>query len=324
MGMNMFAKLALLKQKYPIWGLTFTHILVYQATLLFILSCIALAINHFIYQYPGNVYLPKGVFLAGLNLLMIYIGFCLLQGRKGTIAQIAKEIFFLFVVILLVMLATNAVQYTPFSTIDETLLTIESLLHVDSRALIAWAHQRDALHSVLDLAYMSLAYQLCFIPVLVILTRQTKLIREYYFLLMTTTLLGMSFYYFFPTTAPASVMIGDFFSEEQKATFLKFFQIHHYIQPSTMEGGMISFPSFHVIWAWLCLYLVRQWRWVFILLLTMNFVLMVSCVLLGWHYCIDLAGSAVVIFLSHLLYDYILRWDARRQSANYIFSFGTT
>lgn len=87
---------------------------------------------------------------------------------------------------------------------------------------------------------------------------------------------------------------------------------------------MISFPSFHVIWAWLCLYLVRQWRWVFILLLTMNFVLMVSCVLLGWHYCIDLAGSAVVIFLSHLLYDYILRWDARRQSANYIFSFGTT
>ncbi len=281
--------------------LTRTTAFVYQAIVIVLLSLIALAVNHFYYQYPGNFYTPPDCFLTGSTLSLLYAGFFILQGRDGKITQIVKEVIYFFLVMTSVCLATTAAQYTPFPTIDQHILAFESFLNIDTNALLTWIHAKPLLKTVLDVVYSSINYQLCYIPLIVILAGRTDLIREYYFLLITTALIGFTFYYFFPTTAPASVINSEYFSEAQRATYLKFFQIHHYIQPSTMDGGMIALPSFHVIWAWLCLYLVREWRVVFLALLPINVLLIASCVLLGWHYCIDIVGSVVVIVFAHCL-----------------------
>ena len=68
---------------------------------------------------------------------------------------------------------------------------------------------------------------------------------------------------------------------------------------------MIAFPSFHIIWGWFCLYLSYGCRWLFIGLLPLNGLLFASCVLLGWHYPLDLVGAAFVILASHLLHGWL-------------------
>ncbi len=267
-----------------------------------LLTSLAFVVNDCFFQYPGNIYIPSGALLAGLNLLFMYAGLVLLSGRDGKIAQIFKELIYFFLIMALLGLATTAVQYTPFPVVDRHILALESFFRVDTRALIAWAHAKPGLVTVLDCIYASLDYQMCYIPLVIIAARRTDLIREYYFLLIITALTGFTFYYFFPTTAPASVFGGEYFSEAQWATSLKFFQIHHHIQPQTMEGGLIAMPSFHVIWAWLCLYLLRTWPMAVRIFLPVNLLLTASCVLLGWHYVLDIVGSVVVICIAHGLY----------------------
>ena len=67
---------------------------------------------------------------------------------------------------------------------------------------------------------------------------------------------------------------------------------------------MISLPSFHINWAWLCVYLIRNWPIACSLLAMINIILVISTILLGWHYVIDILGSIVTIVLGHGLYRY--------------------
>ncbi len=321
----MFAERTLSRQK-PVYDagrlrLIKTNALFYPSIALVLLSIIAFAVNDFIYQYPGNLYLPTGGFyvpsvgfyepsgylLLCLILPLMYAGFFLLHGADGKMTQIIKEWIYFFLILVLFVVAANAMQYTPFTTIDRSILKFESLLHIDTHAIIRWTHAHPLFKSALAFIYNSLPYQMCYIPLIVIVAGRKHLIREYYFLLITTAVTGFTFYYFFPTTAPASVVNSLYFSESQRSTGLKFYQLHHYIQPSTLDGGLIALPSFHVIWAWLCLYLLRGWPVAFFTLLPINALLTVSCVLLGWHYCTDIVGGVVVILLAHFLFDVSLK-----------------
>ena len=270
--------------------------------LLLLLSIAALLINSTVMHYPGNNYFPPDSAVNILTLILIYAGLCLLFGKNTYWPTLAKEFFFFFLVISLILIATNAIQFTPFDTIDHRILALDASLCIDLNVLLAWVDKKPLFKSILENIYLSLAYQLLLFPLLVIATKRFNYVREFYFLLLISALIGFTFYYFFPTTAPASILTSPFFTEEQRATGLKFLQIHEHIPPTTKDGGMISLPSFHVIWAWFCLYLIRSWKIVFLLLLPINSLLMLSCVLLGWHYALDILGAGFVIIISHVLY----------------------
>ena len=258
--------------------------------------------NHLTYQYPGNNYFPPNTLLIEATLLLMYAGFYLQYGLNSKITRIMQEIIFFFLVMTVMIVATNAAQYTPFATIDKQLIAWEAWLPFDVKSVMDWTYTHPLIKTYFETIYLSLTYQMTYLPLFVIILGRTTLIREYYFLLLITALLGYGFYYFFPTTAPASIIDSPHFSDIQQATGLKFNQIHHHIKPTTLEGGMIAFPSFHIIWAWLCVYLLRHWPVAFVLMLLINLSLALSCVMLGWHYPIDALGSIIVIIMGHSLY----------------------
>ncbi|BCA95483.1 hypothetical protein TUM19329_18440 [Legionella antarctica] len=198
-----------------------------------------------------------------------------------------------------IALATNAVQLTPFPTIDRKILSIEEFFGIHMSYIMKWTNGHTNLKTLLSIIYDSLPYQMSILPLIIIAAGRFHLIREYYFLLLFTTLLGFSFYYFFPTTAPASIVTSPFFSPAQIATGLKFNQIHNHMIPTTNEGGLIALPSFHTIWALLNVYLLKEWPVACILLLTINCLLIASCVLLGWHYVIDIIAAIFLVAISY-------------------------
>ena len=57
---------------------------------------------------------------------------------------------------------------------------------------------------------------------------------------------------------------------------------------------MIAFPSFHVTWAILLTYACRAKKIFFYPVALYNLILIISTVLLGWHYAMDVIGGVVL------------------------------
>lgn len=287
----------------------------YAAALLMVLSLLAMGVNFFYYRYPGNNYFPPHTPVIFLTLLLVYSGLSLQFGNSTRLTRLLKklkEVIFYLLVILILTFASNAVQYTPFPPIDEYIVFLETSMGINLVEWMAWTSAHPAFKAMLNFLYYNLLDQMIVFPLIIIAAGRYHLIREYYFFLLTSAIIGLTFYYFFPTTAPASVLESPYFNQFQQATGLKFWEIHHHIKPSTLEGGLIALPSFHVIWAWFCLYMLREWRILFYIFAPINFFLSLSCVLLGWHYPIDLLGSVIVILITHFLH--YLCHNFRRES----------
>ncbi|MDP1615421.1 MAG: phosphatase PAP2 family protein [Methylococcales bacterium] len=261
-------------------------------------------INALIYRYPGNPYLEIApAFVIGLvQLALIAHGFYIYWGAEAQTVRLIREVLKWLLFFTFYFGGITFLQFTPFPVIDHYLVWIDSLLHVDVGNIVTQMHAYPGLWHFFNKIYYSLDIEIVLAPLLVIIFRRYIFLREYYAYLLISTAIGVGIYYFFPTVAPASMFSSPYFTPEQHATGIKFNEIHHYIVPSTAEGGMISFPSFHVIWAWFSMYLLRWFRWLFIVLFCFNTLLVLSCVLLGWHYLIDIFGSVAVIALTHWIY----------------------
>ena len=265
--------------------------------LIVVFSLIVFLLNTFKYHFPGNYYFPENMLLLVLVLSLLNLGLFLCFGYHSIHTQKGRELTILFAIMSVIALATNAVQFTPFAIIDPQLLAADRAMHVDLLSLMTWTNQYPILKNMLIIIYDSLPFQMAILPLILIVFGRFSRLRNYYFLMLFTTLLGFSFYYFFPSVAPASTIGGSLFARDQFATGLKFHEIHHWISPTTIEGGLIAFPSFHVIWAVLCVYLLKQWFIPFVLLLIINVLLVASCVLLGWHYFVDVLGGLLLLLL---------------------------
>ena len=266
--------------------------------LILFLSLIAFAINHFIYHFQGNNFFPDDMPVLTSIVLIVNLGLLVIFGKDSRASNSGIEFLYFFGVMSIIALATNAVQLTPFPTIDKQILSIEEYFHINIPEILTWINNHPNLKNILGFIYDTLPYQMSIIPLIIIANGQFDLLKEYYFLLLCTALIGFVFYYFFPTAAPASIINSPYFSSYQIATGLKFNQIHHHMIPTTNEGGLIAFPSFHSIWALLCVYLLKRWLVPCILLLTINILLIISCVLLGWHYVSDILAALIVLAIS--------------------------
>lgn len=271
------------------------------------LSFTSLLLNHFFFHYHGNNYFPDGSFGMGISLLLMMLGCRVLFSNEHRTYLIARKTVLFFIVMATLATMTNAAQYTPFSPIDKVLIALESRLGVNMAAIVAWTAHHPIVKQVLVYSYASIDYQLSCLPLIIIFLRQFDVLNEFFFLLVCSFILGFSFYYFFPTVAPASLIASPYFFSEQHDTGIKFMEIHRHQIPSTPYGGMVALPSFHALWAWFSLYLCRRIWVLWVLLLPLNLLLVASCVLLGWHYPIDILGSVALALLCHTAYFYCKR-----------------
>ncbi|PJD91327.1 MAG: hypothetical protein CK424_07315 [Legionella sp.] len=266
------------------------------ASIVMLLSAVSFACNHWLFHYPGNNYYPESSFRIGITLLLFYIVSYIQTGSSSKCSQIIAHVLAYYGLLALLALLTNAAQYTPFEVIDQSISAAEPL-HL--LPLVAWTKAHVFFRHILAFIYNSLTYEMVILPIFLALCLKRTYLYEYIILMLLTALIGFGFYYFYPSSGPATIYKPDYFVPCQLATGLKFFQIHHYIQPSTLEGGLIALPSYHVIWAWLCTHSVRYIKPLYYILLPYNALIVLACILLGWHYFLDVLGSILVLSFAH-------------------------
>ena len=109
-----------------------------------------------------------------------------------------------------------------------------------------------------------------------------------------SSIAGSLFYYFFPSSGPAGVFQSSDFLQVQRLTHLKYEQVHSFIPVTTLLGGLIAFPSFHVAWSVLATYAALPRRPLFLALCALNAVVIASTVLLGWHFLVDVPAGLLL------------------------------
>ncbi len=261
-----------------------------------LLSVLSFDLNAQIFHYPGNTYFPDGNLQTSFLLSLIYLSIYYQTGWHSRLTQTLTLFVANYVVFAIFSMFANAAQFTPFQPIDQAIINMEPF---DLLPIVIWTKQHPVISSTLAFIYSSLNIEMLILPLLLVICLKKEHLYEYFILILMTAIIGFGFYYFYPTTGPASMMHSPYFADCQRATGIKFFEIHHHIPPSTREGGLIAFPSFHVIWAWLMVQVARPFRPLYWILLPYNALIVVACVMLGWHYFTDVFGSVLVLVMTH-------------------------
>lgn len=260
----------------------------------FFIAALLHIINWMTTDYVGVNYLVKApqCYIAPVLLILWYLA-KRFQQYTPKLAQLTWFYSSYFVIYTVVGFLANGVQYTPFEPIDAWLLQIDHWLGFSVNQALQWGHSSTWFYYSLSLAYDSLIYQLIIIPTVIFFlsSRYHRPIYRYFKQLLIGGLLGMMIYYFLPSVAPAHFVNSAYFSAAEHNTYWKFYELHHHIPILSPGGGMVAFPSFHVIWALLLLRLAWSVKWLFVPLLIINTLLILATVLLGWHYIIDVIGG---------------------------------
>lgn len=263
-----------------------------------------LFLNHYVYRYHGLNYIVEDGFIfinAAFSLKMLTIFF---EPFKR-LEYFANDCLKLFSCFLLLMLATTAIQYTPFELIDTFLFEHETLPLV---SLIDWTKAHHHFYGQLTLIYTSLNTALFYIPLLFVMLRQSNKVSNFCHYMIFTSIIGFFFYFFFPSCGPVHLYDKIHFNPEQINNYQKYFELHHGIRPNLMDGGMIACPSFHVIWAWACARFFISNRMLFPLALIWFLAVCASTILLGWHYSLDVLVAMLIISS----YEMVSIWALKR------------
>lgn len=206
------------------------------------------------------------------------------------------------------MVIANGIQVTPFAPIDPLLIKIDRMLGINTPELMAWTHNHPHIHNLLNNAYHSLILELLGILLILTVFSARKPLSIFYLTQLSTILIGALIYYFFPTMAPSGLFHCPYFTATQKDTSLRFYEIHHHLKVTVNEEcGLIAFPSFHVVWAILATYSLRDIKIFFYPAAIWNAIIIISTVLLGWHYFVDVIGGAVLATVGIVFAERIYR-----------------
>lgn len=263
--------------------------------LVFVVGCLFASVNKLFTHYTTGVayYAPLLTIIWPFLLYAAFLPWT--QTTNPKISFFFKVQCLQYLRLLLVTFFVSQIQFTPFHPVDSYLVAIDNSLGIDTVYLMQWTHQYPAIVATLSTAYEFVTYE----AVIVIFTLGALgLSRDnyvYLFALLLSALFTGLIYYFFPTTAPSSVLHSPFFTADQHNTYIKYLQVHHHLMVQSIAGGMVAMPSFHVILVVLCSYVTRKISVIFALLSMINLVIIVSTVLLGWHYFVDVI---VAIFIA--------------------------
>ena len=189
----------------------------------------------------------------------------------------------------------SAIASTPFVIIDYHLVKWDHLLGFDVITFMAWVHSVPHLFDVFWNSYNTWEYQIFFTPICLALLKRSKEINRFFISSAICLLICNLIYYFFPTIAPAGILHSPYFIDPEYHLATRFYEIHQSLPITNYDGGMVSFPSGHVMYALLILVAWRKVKVVFYPLLVLNTLLIIGTMAIGAHYLVDVIASFIIV-----------------------------
>ena len=210
----------------------------------------------------------------------------------------------IFILMILLPVAAVLSAQLQFPLRDALFVKVDLALGFNDPAIVAWCTKHWLVGDVLDHSYSLLVPLLASAILLPALLGKAEAAQK--FVLANTIAFIGSFPLFALLPAVGPWYGFHFPANEPQIVAETAIVALHSGAPASQLAGVLTFPSFHVIWAALsalALCSVRRFR-VFAVVIAV--LVVVSTVTTGWHYAADLVAGLIVAGLSWLLADLII------------------
>jgi len=188
---------------------------------------------------------------------------------------------------------------------DRRLAAWDAALGFDVRRLVAWQSAHPRIGNLLNLAYDSMFLQTALVVALLGL-RGDRRLETFVLRMMLAGLVTLGLFLLFPAEGPFAAY--GFAPSPVQSRYLEHL---HTLRSGARNAfsfseveGLITFPSFHTIWAMLLAIACFRVRLVRGLAAALNAAVVLSTLTTGWHYLSDvLAGAMVCIAVCLLVRD---------------------
>lgn len=278
---------------------------IYFFALLFfvILFCVFVDLANYFFLHL-KVSPPWIVYEPILPIIFIWYFGCVLEPYRLYLSLRIRLFALYLLTIVCFFLGTHVCLLTPFSLwIDPWLLRVDRLLGFDSARILAWVHAYDQWKPILIFCYNSWVFEVLLVPLVLLIFGYLKNLAWLIYASLISIIIGGLIYFFFPSLPPASLVHSPYFMHSSHVLIQRFFDLrkHLPLDPKTLSSGLISFPSFHVINALLSIIAVWPLKFIRWPLLFLNIMLVLSTMMLGFHYLVDVLGALIIVAASSYL-----------------------
>lgn len=233
---------------------------------------------------------------------------CVFWHNASLFAAVSKSIAMLYLTLCIMELCNTAILTTPFPTHDHLVRHMDQLLGFHELSMLRAVHNYSSIQQLIWNCYFSLLGVIHFLPISLTVAENPERSYHYYCSFIISIILGYSCYYFFPTmTSPAAIYPHQYFTSFQINTLHQFQLEHlHKIIHFNLVGGIISFPSFHAIWAVFVIYFLWPYGWIRYVGFIYGVLILSVAVLTGWHYLLDIFSGIGIALMSLWISRYFL------------------
>ena len=187
--------------------------------------------------------------------------------------------------------------------IDRCLTACDASLGFHLPAVVAWQQQHPIIGRMLQLAYDSLLLQTAAIVAILGFLGDRKPLELFILRMMLAALVTLAIFMVIPAEGPFEIY--EIAPSATQAHYLEQFRalrVGAFHQFSYRDAeGLITFPSFHAVWALLLFMAVRRRLILGILFGALNAAVILSTMTTGWHYLSDvLAGLLIGVMICWL------------------------
>jgi len=272
--------------------LTYTKIQFSLIFVFFLIDVVWINFDSFAFCYNKNELLYEALFLFSLSVpYLFYKKF----RPDPNIVSLLQSFFFLFSYIPLMLILSYLVTTLNQPLVDPFLAVFDRYVGFDAPDFAKWVQNHTIVFIILAAFYNTFLIQFPFIII--------------YFSFLGETIRLERFFMQFMMAAPLTALIAGLFPAlgqwglnppipELLSAFHHVIELRHNILDITTTDGIITFPSFHTIMALFYIYIFRnQRKIIFIPIVITNLLLIFSCVPIGGHYLIDIAGGIFVFII---------------------------
>ncbi len=197
----------------------------------------------------------------------------------------------------------------PRPMIDQQLIALDARLGYDWTAFIGFLATWPLIGQALGLLYVSSLGQIIFVIILLGFTRREVQLQRFLLVGMLTMILAISIWWLWPSVGPSAWMqpdpaaaarIGLIYTPQYGEVLLGLVQSGPPVIRASEVMGMVAFPSYHIVMAWMVAW--YGFRTPFFLPLLLASLLMIPATLShGAHHMVDLiAGSLIFLICAGL------------------------
>lgn len=287
----------------------------------FFLTAILVLIDTALLLYKGNAVFDFAGYALTLSVAIATIAGGLYYRISGRSEPIASALICTSAFILMtaaVSLFNYLLLPLKYGTYDHILVQWDAMFGYHWPSVMAWASEHPLITDILGMAYMTSMVQLA---ILVIVLGMSARTRDMHILLMSVTstaILSISFWGIFPTLGPTTVFeLPDEIWASVEPLVNK--EYGSYLNQLTATGpgyltpaevrGLIAFPSFHAVMAFVAMYASRNVKILGPILFGLNLVILPSIFIHGGHHFVDLPAGFIAFLIG--------TWFAKRLLAHF-------